>query len=396
MSEIIATKEASYKGVAFLWRSAPTSGGRRVIPFLYPRSDKQAIEDQGLAPRKFSITGIISHDNYFVVRDNLLRALENKDAGVLVHPTYGEINGVKAGRYTITEKISELGRAEITMEFFIEDSSGIPRVAANRTSQVRAASDALNGSLSADLSEGYTVTSSFTGNFASAEEGAVDVAASMTDAIKKIEPLTDKLNTFRGQVTAYTNNITALIQEPSNLADSVGLLFSSMNDLYAAPGQTLDVIAGLFGFGADDPVFAQNTAGRIERKRNQDLLRANIKAQSLSYAYLNAVQVEYDSETALNAVNDDLEAQYLDARQNELLSNETLLNLDALRVEANAALSEILLNTRKVITIETRQIPLSVLVYQYYGSTDLVPTIAVLNNIQQNAFVSGQVQILTE
>ena len=396
MAEIIETKEASYKGVEFLWRSAPTAGGRRVIPFLYPRSDKQAIEDQGLVPRKFSVTGIIAHENYFAVRDNLLRVLEDGEAGTLVHPTFGEINRVRAGRYTLNEKISELGRAEITMEFFIEDSSGIPRVAANRTSQVQAASDVLNASLAADVAEGYGATSSFTGNFESATENSLNISESMAESIKQIQPLTDKLNEFRGKITAYTNNVTSLIQEPSNLADSVGLLFSSMNDLYAAPAQTIDVLAGLFGFGDSDPVFSQNTAGRIERKKNQDLLRANMKAQSLSYAYLNAVQVDFDNETALISVNDQLEAQYLDVRKNELLSNESLLNMDLLRIAANAALSDILLNTRKVITIETRRIPLSVLVYQYYGSTDLVPTISILNDIQQNAFVSGQVQILTE
>ena len=182
MAEIIETKEASYKGIEFLWRSAPTAGGRRVIPYLYPRSDKQAIEDQGLVPRKFSVTGIIAHENYFVVRDNLLRVLDDGEAGTLVHPTFGEINGVKSGAWTLNEKTSELGRAEITMEFFIEDSSGIPRVAANRTSQVQAASDVLNASLAADVAEGYEVTSSFTGNFESATENALNISVTSREA----------------------------------------------------------------------------------------------------------------------------------------------------------------------------------------------------------------------
>ena len=107
------------------------------------------------------------------------------------------------------------------------------------------------------------------------------------------------------------------------------------------------------------------------------------------------MQIAFDNEDSLAAISAQLEDQYTDVRDNELLSNETLITLDDLRIQANAALAEILLNTRKVITINTRQIPLPVLVFEYYGSTDLVDVISELNGVQQSAFVSGDIRILT-
>ena len=63
-------------------------------------------------------------------------------------------------------------------------------------------------------------------------------------------------------------------------------------------------------------------------------------------------------------------------------------------MQAQDTLDQVRVNTSQVITIETRRQPLSVLVYSYYGSTELTDTIAELNNIKENAFVEGSVQVL--
>jgi len=155
------------------------------------------------------------------------------------------------------------------------------------------------------------------------------------------------------------------------------------------------VLKGLFPFGTNDPIVETNTVGRVERKRNRDLLRANMRTQALSFAYINASEVDYQNTDDLDLAHDELEAQYIDVRDNQLLSNESLEELDRLRVQAQKTLDVVRVNTRLIITVETPLIPLSVLTYRYYGSTDLVEIIADLNNINQNAFVEGDVRILT-
>lgn len=396
MTDLIQLKEGSYKGVEMIVKTMPTNGGRRVNVIRYPGSNKQSVEDQGLIPRQFSVTGIIPHEDYEEKKEALLRVFEDGEKGSLVHPTFGLVENVKNGKFSLNEIISELGKAQYTVEFFIDDATGIPVSSGSFASQVQSASSTLNTSLAQDITDGYKVTNSFTGNFSSASSDALNVSSSLTSATSKINPLTENLNNFNALITGYENNVNNLIQAPESYGSGIGDLFLSFDNLYEAATDTLIAIAGVFGFGANDESFKQDTAGRIERQKNQDLVRANVKAQSLSYAYVAAVQIDFDNEEALAQVNAQLEDQYTDVRNNELLSNESLLNLDDLRIQANSALSQILLNTRKIITINTRMIPLSVLVFDFYGSTELVGVISKLNAIQQNAFVEGDVRILTE
>jgi prophage DNA circulation protein len=395
MPDIIQLKESSYKGVSFPVKEMPTDGGRRVIKIRYPRSDKQSIEDQGLIPREFSITAIIPHDDYYNVKDSLLRVLEDGEKGTLVHPTFGNIESVRNGTYSLEEKITELGKAEILIKFFIDDAVGVPVESARIASRVQTASDVFNASLASDMSAAFEITSTNTGNFADAKDAALNVPFSFSDISKGIQASADKIDEFNGLIVSYQNNVGKIVQDPVDMAAKNNELFNSLNNLYENSDDTYQIMSGLFGFGDDDPSFEQNTAARIERQQNRELIRSNMKGQALSYSYVLAVQIEFTNEVDLNNSLVALEDQYTDIRDNQLLSNESLLAMDDVRVQASAAFAEKLLNTRKVITINTRKMPLSVLVYQYYGSTELVPTIANLNKIRNNAFVEGDVEILS-
>lgn len=404
----IDLKTGSYKGVQFLVDSMPTQGGRRLVTFTYPRSDTQAVEDQGKLPRSFSITATISHDNYYLQRDQLIAALESEGAGVLIHPTFGEVNNVRAGLYDLKENISELGRAKITMSFELDENNGKPQQSANLASQVQSRSNILNGLLSSDLGKAYKATSSFVGNFADAIENLNDTVESITSAATltaaiAIEPAEE----FRASLDRFKANISNLIQEPEILGDTISAIYQSITTLYEDPDddsadpqdaqrKSLVAFTDLSESGANDPVIIGTTASLIERKKNRDLVRALNRGLSLSYGYLSAVQIDYSTESEVAQVNDSLEGQYIDLRSNQLLSNEALLALDELRVQANLSLNQARANTSRIITIETQRMPLTALVYTYYGSTELVSQIATLNNILESGFVEGEVRILTE
>lgn len=395
MTDIIQLKTAKYKGVEFLFEEMPTTGGNRLIKFNFPGSDRQSIERQGKAPRTFSITIWIQSENYFQERDNLLRVLEDGEKGVLTHPTFGDVENVINGVYTLTERISELGRATLEVSFEIDDSTGIPVQSGNLVSQVQTQSDLLNAQLATDLAAGYSVDLSFPANFTDAIDNLNNISTDFTTASGVADPLADQAADFAKEIRNFTASIGSLIQSPSNLAGSVGELFESLNNLYETPSETFSALQALFPFGDTDPVVQTNTVGRTERKRNRDFIRANLRTQSLSYAYLNAADDTYETTDDLDLVQSQLENQYLDVRDNQLLTNETLEQLDRLRVQGQKTLDNARVNTRTIITVETPLKPLSVLVYSYYGSTDLVGVIAELNNIKQNAFVSGSVRILT-
>jgi len=437
MTDIIQLKVAKYKGVEFLFETATTTGGNRLIKFNFPGSDRQSIERQGKLPRSYPMTIWIQHDNYFQVKDELLRVLEDGEKGVLTHPTDGDIDNVINGEYQLVETISDLGRGQLTVTFEIDDSVGIPIQSGDLVSQVQSASDLLNTQLAADITNDYEASLNFLGNFNDALDNLNEISAAINSASTLANPISNLAADFTKAITTFNNSIGNLVQSPTELSSSINALFESLNNLYETPGETFRVLKGLFAFGEDDPVIAvvaptnanntnpiavPKTAGLTERKRNRDLIRANIRTQSLSYAYLNTVQVDFSNTDDLDLVQDELETQYANIRDNQtisgrslsgqlisgeprsitdqlvndqLLSNESLELLDRIRVQAQKTFDNVRVSTQSIITVETPLRPLSAIVFSYYGSTDLVETIADLNNINQNAFVEGEIRILT-
>lgn len=396
---MIQLKNAQYGEVNFLFTEVETVGGNRNVKLTYPQSDKQSVERQGKVPREFTFQIVIPHEDYYQQRDNLLRVLEDGKKKTLTHPTFGAIENVVNGEYTLTETLSELGRGTIEVSFDVDDAIGIPTQSGNLPSQVQEQSNLLNGRATSDLEDGYEVSTEFPDNVTDAIDNGETVGDSLLSAAQSgsaaIGAAADKVAAYQAKVNTFTNQIGDLVRAPANLSASIAGLYESLNALTDKPGQVLDSMRSLFDFGDDDPDINQNTVGRIERTKNRNLMRANMRTQALSYAYLNASQIEYNTTDDLNNNQDEMEAVYLDLRNNQDLTNEALEQLDRLRVQFAKTISAISLNTRSIITIETNLKPLSILVYEYYGSTELFDTIAELNNIKQNAFVEGELRILT-
>lgn len=391
---MIELKTARYKGVEFLFEDAPTTGGNRLIKFNYPGSDKQSIERQGRAPRSFTLTAVIPHDDYYAERDNLLRVLEDGTAGTLTHPTFGDISNVINGVYTLTENITELGRAKVSIPFEVDDFAGIPVESSSVAPQVVQQSLAAIEQLATDFADTYDVGLNFPANYGDADDNVAALVAALRTASTVTKPIADKAAEFTKQINAFEVNTGRLIQAPPELAEAIAELYATLNTVFEAPEELLAEFSTLFSFGDDDPDVPRTTAGRIQRDDNRAAMRTITRGVALAYAYSSAVQVEYQTTDDLEAVQNSLEAAYVDLRTNQAISNESLEQMDRLRVNAQAAFDVALVSTKSVITVYTPRRPLSVLVYEYYGSTELVDTIADLNGILQNAFVEGDVRIL--
>ena len=390
----IQLRSASYKGVSFLFKDLPTIGGNRLIVFRFPGSDKQAIERQGQTPREFKATIIIPHDDYYAQRDNLLRVLEDGQVGTLIHPTFGTVENVASGKYKLTEKLSEIGRAEINVDFFLDESPGIPQAAGTLPAQVQIQQEALDDQLETDTSDQFEVSLTSSSNFLDSIDNLNDVASDFLNITTLFDPLTGGAAELTKQVNDFSANTGSLITTPAELVSTMSELFESVQNLFERPEEVLGAMKTLFSFGDDDPVIIETTVGLTERKKNRDTIRTYMKTTSLGYAYTNASQSTYETDVALDELQNGLEAQYVDIRTNQNITNESLEQLDRLRVQAQKSLDEIRVNSPSIITVETPRRPLSVLLYAYYGNTDLFEQISDLNNINQNAFVEGQVRLL--
>lgn len=82
-------QEASFRGMKFLTDSLSTEVGRRTVVHEYPYRDEPNTEDMGLKARKYTVNAYVLGDDHDLKRNSLLKALESKGAGDLIHPEYG-------------------------------------------------------------------------------------------------------------------------------------------------------------------------------------------------------------------------------------------------------------------------------------------------------------------
>jgi prophage DNA circulation protein len=410
---IIETKPGAYKGVEFLVITSSITGGRKDVLFEFPNSNKQTVEDLGLRPRSYDMQVIIPHENYITIRDSLLRALEDGEKGPLDHPFYGRVENVVARTFVIEESLTDLGRAKLQIVFAISDDIGIPQKALNAISEAAVQNAVLADAVTADIAESFEVTEGFLGNFQDAQELLAGVADTFNEVTSFASAITTEINQYAANVNAFTTKINQLIAVPQDLANSIKNIFSSVDTLFASVEATYDAFSNnaFFDFGANDSDIYQTTQGRVERSTNRDIVNQAMQVSSLGYAYLNAAQIDFLTETDVDAVSSFLDDQYAliftlqsvavpgvasPINPTQGLSDQTLTALTDLRTIANNLLDDKRTKAQKIITVNTKQMPMSVLAYRYYGSTELADTLLELNAIKGASFISGEISILTE
>lgn len=108
-------QSASFRGVPFRVQEHDTQGGRRVASHEFPERDLPYTEDLGRKQRSYSIQGVTLGTDYFTQRDDLIKALEQPGAGLLVHPWLGRLQVVVTG-YTVVESTAQGGLAKFTIQ----------------------------------------------------------------------------------------------------------------------------------------------------------------------------------------------------------------------------------------------------------------------------------------
>ena len=284
---------ASYKGIGFLVSSSSIVGGRKDQLHEFPNSNKQTIEDFGLLPRSYSLTAWITGEKYLANRDALLSALEDGEAGVLSHPFYGEIQDIVARSFTISETMSELGRAEISIKFDISNDIGLPQQTENTLSTINSNNVLLQDAAIAEIAENWEVDESFSGNFASAQDKLSSLSDTYSSASSVVVQATDKINEFNSDVSSFSNDINSLIKKPQELADSIKNISSGMDALFVTADSQFEAWKGLFGFGDSDIESVNVTAGTTQRNNNNSVLNSSMQCQALGYAYVAGASATY-------------------------------------------------------------------------------------------------------
>lgn len=131
---------ASFRGAVFHVETSARASGRRTVVHEYPKRNVPYAEDMGRSAIRYQITG------YLILRDkgirgnllsqisDMINALEADDAGMLIHPTLGEML-VMCERYSYSDKRTAGGYVEWDMQF-VEAGSGTLTVRINTSAML--------------------------------------------------------------------------------------------------------------------------------------------------------------------------------------------------------------------------------------------------------------------
>lgn len=118
---------ASFRGIEFHVELSTRQSGRRTVVHEYPKRDLPYSEDMGRHAIRYAVTGYLIHGDHRLVnvirqRNALYQALEQEDAGTLMHPSLGPML-VMVERYSMTESKQKGGYFEFDMQFV---EAGVP------------------------------------------------------------------------------------------------------------------------------------------------------------------------------------------------------------------------------------------------------------------------------
>jgi hypothetical protein len=119
----------------------------------------------------------------------------------------------------------------------------------------------------------------------------------------------------------------------------------------------------------------------------------SVRSWALSYAYLGASQLEFETVQDIEVVAEQLEEQY----QTLLDSDVDKIVFDSVTDQRNDTVelfSQQKLTARRVTDVRTNLTTYRLLAYQYYGSSDDGEALAQLNESQVLA-VEGDTEVLT-
>jgi prophage DNA circulation protein len=127
--------DASFRNIQFKVANHSYGGGRRTQLHEFANREKPYLQDNGKAAETFSveayvIQNITNEFDYFTERDRLIKVLNQKGAGTLVHPYLG-FKKVGCTGFTFTETFDEGGIARFSISFTEAGKRALPEELTN-------------------------------------------------------------------------------------------------------------------------------------------------------------------------------------------------------------------------------------------------------------------------
>lgn len=392
MPQLSDLLEASFRGVRFLYKDGEQKFGRKTVSHEYPNQDTRYVEDLGLNDYKFSINATVASDNYSQNRDALKNALAQSGPGQLIHPVYGTVM-VQVTSVVLNEDLKKYGDCEFKIEFEKTRATGLaPTGTVAGPSSLLLGARNIESSVSSWIAQEFKVSNIFPRNFTDAINLLSNVDSTMQNITSTLTT-GGGLTNFSTALRAFGTNLIGLISAPARLGQTLSGLLDSFQLLQTDPSLQLNLNKQLYDFGDDDLLPPQTTAERIERVKNRNVINTAIQSMALANSYEAAANITFLDTSQLDQVKQTLDAQYAAVIEAPQISPDVQEQLETMRSTIRDLFANEEVNLYRISQVETHQLPVTVLAYQYYGDVDLVDLIISINNIDYPPAIEGAVQL---
>jgi prophage DNA circulation protein len=386
---------ASFRGVPFFWRNSSLTTGQKTITHEYPKSNRRFVEQNGLFNDVFTIEAEIKNDNYKINRDRLKKALNLEGSGILQLPMQDRMLVKVEGTYTIREDYRNLGEAVFSITFAKTDTNILP-IAIVNPAKINTLAKNTTEEMGATFISNFKSVANKISNFDAAKAKISEFTTKINKKVSEIKTFSEKINKFTELIEELEDVVGKYLKDIELLEAQIQAIFDEVRLLGETAKDRLILFIALFDYGSEDEPIAQNSTTNKERYINNGLINNLILISSISYAYVEAIDIEYISTDAIDETKNILNEQVnrVFSKGDEIV-NGVFDSLKTLQSEANNFLEKKKINTAKIIETNTQETTLTALTYQYYGSLDNYENLIDLNNFIDLQFIRGNIKVLT-
>ncbi len=224
-----------------------------------------------------------------------------------------------------------------------------------------------------------------------------DLSGRLLSISKNVTLIQTSGTDFIQQIISFNNN-SFKIAGVGDVGQAMTDIISTFDSLSQGSRSRFDAVRRLSGFGKNDEFVNINTADLNQRKNNSLFMNGTVNGLAFASLADSAKNIEYFDVADLNdtaSVVDDVYDDLIDSPTNKF-SNDFIDQISEIRNQLRIFFDQERLIVNKIIQVETRPTPATVLAYAYYGNTDEYDEILSLNKITNPAVISGTIKILEQ
>ena len=382
-------QEATFRGVPFQYEDHNLQGGRRVASHEFPLLDTPYTEDMGRKQRKYTLNALVVGKDYDIERDELLEALEEAGAGLLIHPYLGRLM-VVVESYTLNESTRKGGMASFAIQF-VESGELPPGGLTNTRTRIVIKTGELDLALIEEL---------------------LKILKTVQQVMQVIDAVMDKIAEVEAMVGEAAGTLVKLANAPRDLLQRI---VNSAANFVAIGKSTLAGLKAALKLKPTWPLAKTKTKHQIQQ--NEYALELAVKVAMLSAAAKQVAQADaFTNQDDAQAFMEEFNAQcaeVLESRQPALQELDVdgspmpvqeqplpdalyvaLLDMQAAVLEDLSTRS---LQLPRLTKLRLNQsTPSLVLAYHHYQNLNAEGELVTRNRVRHPAFIEGTVEVITQ